>query len=154
MKYRMNDASLWIPDGWFEQTLHILSSDEPGKPGISLVVNAEMLDKKKDAKSYKDMALSRFPIELPGFSLLQEKEIPMLEGATKGWLLEHTWKAETGLMHHYQALCVYKRNTGIASEVNKGYSITMSMMEALHKPELEKTFKTIANSFKLERYGG
>ena len=149
MKFRMNDASLSVPDGWHDQSLYIFSSEEPLKPGISLVISTEILEKGKDSTSYKDMALGRFPIELPGFKLLQEKEISMLDRHRKGWLLEHTWKADTGLMHHYQAIVAVIRPTGIIKEINKGYSITMSMMEALHKPELENTFLTIVNSFNL-----
>jgi hypothetical protein len=153
MKYRMNDASFWVPDNWYEQTLHMLTSEAPGKPGISLVVHHEILEKGKTATSYKDMSLSRFPLELPGFKLLKEKEISLLNGSRKGWLLEHTWQSDTGLMHHYQAVFVIAGSTIFTKEVTKGYSFTMSLMEALHKPDLEKTFINIISSFNLEKHG-
>ena len=147
MNYMMNDTVFWVPDEWHEQTVHILSSEMPGRPGISLVAHTEIMEKKKDSTAYKDMSLDRLQAELPGFTLLKE-EVHMLYG--KGWLLEHRWHSDVGLMHHFQALACIDKETSFFKSLNKGYSLTMSMMESLYEPTHKKTFLAIAQSLLLK----
>ncbi|MEZ0609904.1 DcrB-related protein [Fibrella sp. WM1] len=148
MIYRMNEASIEIPDGWHEQTLHIFSSEGPGKAGHSLVMTAEPLPPGKTLDAYKAMALTRLPHELPGFRLLQD--LPAnIQGRIPAVVLESQWEQEGSIMHVFQALFVV--TTGSAKQPIKGYSLTMTVPELLYTEQSQLLFAQILRSYQFDR---
>jgi len=150
MYYRMNNASIEIPDGWHDQTIHIFSSEPPGKPGPTIVISKEKLVKGKDLASYKRMVMSKLPQELPGLKILNEEKI-FINREVEVELIEHIWNSNHGLIHHYQAMLIQNKSGLFTNEENIGYCFTMSVMEGMHKAAMDGQFKKIVSTFKLER---
>ena len=151
MHYRLNNAQITLPDSWHEQTIYMYSSHPAGQPGQSLSITQEQLEPGRDLAGYKRMFLSKLPDELPGFKLLAEETIYLADKQPAEYV-EHVWKADYGLMHHYQALLIRNVPKGILRTANLvGYCLTMSVMEAMHKPTMGDQFKKIAQSFTFER---
>lgn len=146
----MNEASIEIPDGWYDQTIHIFSSEPPGKPGPTMVISKEKLVKGKDLASYKRMVMSKLPQELPGLKILNEEKF-LINRDVEAELVEHTWNSDHGLIHHYQAMLVQKKSGLFSSEENTGYCFTMSVMEGMHKVNMEEQFKKMVSTFKFDR---
>ncbi|MCX6216959.1 DcrB-related protein [Spirosoma sp.] len=146
MRYRTNDAVIDIPDDWHDQTLHIFSSEQPGKAGYTIVITSEQLDRVADGAGYRDMALQRLPKELPGFSLVKELATVIMS-TLPCYVLEYTWNSPNGVMHHFQALFATKQSQRLL----KGYSITMSIPEDLFHPDLELLFARTIRSYTFDQ---
>lgn len=144
MNYRMNNASVIIPDNWHEQTLHIFSSETPTKPGVSLVINKELISEDKGLDLYKELALTRLPDELKDYKLIKERKVITTQHLISAYVFEFTWQSEHGQIHHYQAIFL---NPFKPSDV---YNITISVLEFLNSIDVNQTFENIVDSFRFE----
>ena len=149
MTYRMNTSSIELPDGWHEQTLHILTTSPPGKPGQSLVIISEPLPQGKDLVAYKELSLGRLPQQLPGFRLLKE-EPWQIKPQRPGYLLEYVWQTDHGQMHVYQGVFVQLESKGFWREQLRGYSLTLTVPAMLHQGDEQELFGQIVQS---QRFG-
>lgn len=144
----MNEASIDIPDGWHEQTLHIFSSEGPGRAGHSLVISAEPLPPGKSLTDYKEMALTRLPHELPGFKLLRDSAAT-IQGRIPGVVLESQWQQDGSVMHVFQALFIV--GAGTSKQPLKGFNLTMTVPELLYTEQSMTLFAQLLRSYKFDR---
>lgn len=149
MTYRMNEASVNVPDGWHEQTLHIFSSEGPGRAGHSLVISAEPLPPGKSLDDYKAMALTRLPHELANFKLLRDSPA-VIQGRIPAAVLELQWQSEGGVLHVFQSLFVVATGTS-KQPMLKGYSLTMTVPELLYTEQSMLLFADILRSYQFDR---
>lgn len=148
MRYRMNEASVDVPDDWHEQTLHIFSSEAPGRAGHSLVISGEPLPPGKTLDAFKAMALIRLPHELPGFKLIQESPAS-IQGRIPAVVIESQWQQEGSVMRVFQALFVV--SSGWPKQSLKGYHLTMTVPELLYTEQSQLLFAQILRSYQFDR---
>lgn len=148
MRYRMNEASIDVPDGWHEQTMHIFSSEGPGRAGHSLVISAEPLPPGKTLADYKAMALTRLPHDLADFKLLRDSPAT-IQRSIPAAVLESQWQSEGGVLHVFQALFVVGGTS--AKQPVKGYNMTMTVPELLYTEQSMLLFADLLRSYQFDR---
>jgi hypothetical protein len=108
--YRANDFSLDLPADLKDKTVHIFSLTDDQPSEFSLVIARDSLHDGEDLAGYLTRQRALFTRKLPGFELLQDREV--LVDGRPGVEADHAWRAAEGRMHQRQVALVAEDRRG------------------------------------------
>lgn len=96
----MNEATIEIPNQWYDRSVNIFSSPPSDAFPINVVVSRDWPRRGQSLADYAEEKLDELQSTLNQYALLERRQVevagrPCLEA-------EYKWRAEKGLMHQWQ----------------------------------------------------
>lgn len=105
--YRTNEAQLWIPEDWRDQSVNIFTSSSTDPSDCSFVVSREKCPEDLTLQGYASQQLGLLKRSLSLFVLVQQ--VDTLIGKKSAIEVEYTW-ISNGKRMHQQSLCVFHKS--------------------------------------------
>lgn len=95
-RYRMNEASFEIPQGFRDNTVHVLVEGDVLPSSFSLVVNRDRLGEREELVDFVERQIARLAESVSDLRILDRAQRPV--ASVIALEVEFVWSAEQGLM--------------------------------------------------------
>lgn len=111
--YYLNEGSLAIPDGWYDQTLNVISVAPPNTEGLTFTIARDPIPWGMEFGEYVAGQIEKSRQVLKNFDMVAKRDLPI--GGLPACEIECRWESNYGPVHQVIATLALPRNALIVS---------------------------------------